>query len=245
MVFGLSRIAALCMVSGSVVLGQSTVPVSVDVGPMVGRDLTLNTLSDRISYAIGYDLGEQLKMSLPGYAPTASLVMRGLTDSCGRAATFTPEQLKIIQDALHAALAEHEQPAKDALLPAKEAAAQALQANLRQGAVQATASGLQYRIIAQGEGVCPKEDSRLLVAYWVRLMNGSVVDSSDLRGGPVVVVLNEVMPVLMEGLGLLREGGVGEFWVPPELAFGKNGAPEHGVPPFAVLHFKVEVLKID
>ncbi len=109
--------------------------------------------------------------------------------------------------------------------------------------LQKTESGLQYEIVKQGEGRRPKATDTVLAHYTGWLLDGSVFDSSHLRGAPTEFALNRVIPGWTEGLQLMQEGGVFQFVIPAELAYGSRGAPPK-IGPNATLVFRVELIQV-
>ena len=100
-----------------------------------------------------------------------------------------------------------------------------LDANRMKEGVQETASGLQYKVLRLGTGKSPKADSPVTVHYVGRLLDGTVFDSSRERGdSPISFALNQVISGWTEGLQLMREGGLYEFYIPSHLAYGDRGA---------------------
>jgi len=108
-----------------------------------------------------------------------------------------------------------------------------------------TASGLQYRIIKEGEGSKnPSPNSVVTVHYVGRLENGTEFDSSYSRNQPASFPVNGVITGWTEALQLMRIGDKWELTIPPELGYGSEGAG-NTIPPDATLIFEVELLKID
>ena len=126
--------------------------------------------------------------------------------------------------------------------PAKAADA-FLDANKGKRGVKTTESGLQYEIMAAGQGDAPRADDTVLVHYEGRLSDGTVFDSSISRGQPAAFGVGDVIPGWTEGLQLMRPGAKYRFTIPPELGYGARGAGGV-IPPNAVLVFDVELLAI-
>ncbi|WP_404309851.1 FKBP-type peptidyl-prolyl cis-trans isomerase [Neorhodopirellula lusitana] len=103
-----------------------------------------------------------------------------------------------------------------------------------------TESGLKYRILRRGSGEAPKPRSFVTVDYEGWLDSGEEFDSSYSRRQPTKFNLQSVVAGWTEGLQLVKEGGMIELEVPPELGYGAMGAPG-SIPPNATLHFKVEL----
>lgn len=109
--------------------------------------------------------------------------------------------------------------------------------------VKTTPSGLQYEVLAAGEGEGPTVDDVVMVNYEGRLPDGTVFDSSYQRGQPAVMKVSEVIPGWTEGLQLMRPGAKYRFTIPPQLGYGARGAGGV-IPPNSVLQFDVELLAI-
>lgn len=110
--------------------------------------------------------------------------------------------------------------------------------------VKTTKSGLLYRVIEAGKGDGIKPTDIVKVNYTGKLPDGKVFDSSVERGQPAEFRLNQVVKGWTEGLQLVKKGGKIELVLPPELAYGEQGAGA-AIPPNATLYFEVEVLDVN
>lgn len=113
----------------------------------------------------------------------------------------------------------------------------------RQGIVTRP-SGLQYGVITQGTGATPKGTDKVTVHYTGMLLDGTVFDSSVKRGQPFSTYLGNVIAGWQEGLQLMKVGSKYRFFIPPQLAYGANGAGGV-IGPNATLVFDVELLGIN
>ena len=203
----------------------------------------LETPEDRLSYTIGMDIGQSLSgQDMP---LDIDILMQGLR------ASFLGEETLLTQEE---ALAEREQfiqrrqqqlaeeRGEEARINAEEGEA-FLAANAEKEGVTVTDSGLQYRVITEGEGASPDADDRVTVHYRGKLINGVEFDSSYARGEPATFGLNQVIPGWTEGVALMKEGGKYEFFVPSELAYGEQGRPGP-IGPNSTLIFEVELLEV-
>jgi FKBP-type peptidyl-prolyl cis-trans isomerase len=119
-----------------------------------------------------------------------------------------------------------------------------LEANAKKDGVEVTASGLQYRVIQQGDGSRPADgNAEVEVHYEGKLIDGTVFDSSYQRGESISFFLNQVIPGWTEGVQLMPVGSKYEFVIPSDLGYGQRGAGGV-IPPNATLIFEVELLKI-
>ncbi len=104
-------------------------------------------------------------------------------------------------------------------------------------------SGLQYRVIKQGEGAVPIDKSKVEVHYEGTLIDGTVFDSSYKRGKSAEFPVMGVIKGWTEALKLMPVGSVYELFIPYSLAYGERGQGQD-IPPFATLIFKVELLNV-
>jgi hypothetical protein len=100
-----------------------------------------------------------------------------------------------------------------------------------------TASGLQFRVIEEGEGPPPEPSAIALIDYTGRLEDGTVFDTTEGKQ-PAPLPVNASIPGFSEGLQLMNKGATYRFRIPPELAYGATGAPG-AIPPNSTLEFDV------
>ncbi|HEY7615785.1 MAG TPA: FKBP-type peptidyl-prolyl cis-trans isomerase [Terriglobales bacterium] len=124
-----------------------------------------------------------------------------------------------------------------------EAGRSFLAENAKKPGVKTTASGLQYKVLREGEGRQPSAQGEVEVHYKGSLTNGTVFDSSYERGESISFLLNQVIPGWAEGVQLMSPGAKYEFYIPFELAYGAQGIPGV-IPQYSALIFEVELLKV-
>jgi peptidylprolyl isomerase len=108
-----------------------------------------------------------------------------------------------------------------------------------------TDSGLQYYDFEAGEGDSPEEGQTVVVHYTGWLEDGTMFDSSLMRGEAFEFPIGQgrVIPGWDEGVGSMKVGGKRQLVIPADLAYGEQGAGGV-IPPNAVLIFEVELLEI-
>ncbi|EER8075573.1 peptidylprolyl isomerase [Escherichia coli] len=175
---------------------------------------TFDTIEAQASYGIGLQVGQQLSESgLEGLLPEA--LVAGIADAVRRQRfqAMAAEGVKYLEE------------------------------NAKKEGVNSTESGLQFRVINQGEGAIPARTDRVRVHYTGKLIDGTVFDSSVARGEPAEFPVNGVIPGWIEALTLMPVGSKWELTIPQELAYGERGAGA-SIPPFSTLVFEVELLEI-
>jgi FKBP-type peptidyl-prolyl cis-trans isomerase FklB len=115
--------------------------------------------------------------------------------------------------------------------------------NAEKPGIEVTPSGLQYELLSEGTGEKPGPGDSVLVHYEGYLIDGTVFDSSYEYGEPMTIPLDVVIAGWSEGLRMTREGGRVRLYIPPDLAYGENGAGGI-IGPNEVIIFEVELLAI-
>ncbi|MDG1750166.1 MAG: FKBP-type peptidyl-prolyl cis-trans isomerase [Thalassotalea sp.] len=106
-----------------------------------------------------------------------------------------------------------------------------------------TESGLQYQIMKSGEGSeNPSPTSKVSVHYHGTLLDGTMFDSSVVRGKPLSFGLNQVIKGWTEGVQLMVEGDKFKFFIPATLGYGNSASGK--ILPGSLLIFEVELLAI-
>ena len=119
-----------------------------------------------------------------------------------------------------------------------------LDANKSKEGVVTTESGLQYRIINEGEGKKPLATDKVKVHYRGTTIDGEEFDSSFKRNQPATFAANRVIKGWTEALQLMPVGSKWELFIPADLAYGPRGAGGGGIGPNETLIFEVELLEI-
>ena len=126
--------------------------------------------------------------------------------------------------------------------PLKKKGEEWMAANAKKAGVKTLPSGVQYKVIKEGNGAMPKDTSTVKVNYEGRLIDGTVFDSSYKRGEAVTLRANQVIKGWTDALVHMPTGSVWEVYIPQELAYGDR---EQGqIKPYSPLVFKIELISV-
>ena len=115
--------------------------------------------------------------------------------------------------------------------------------NAKKEGVKVLPSGLQYKVIKEGNGKKPKLTDKVKCHYEGTFVDGEKFDSSYDRKQPAVFGVNQVIPGWTEALQLMSEGSEWMLYIPYNLGYGEAGA-QGAIPPYAALIFKVELIEV-
>ncbi|MFD1008293.1 MULTISPECIES: FKBP-type peptidyl-prolyl cis-trans isomerase [Oceanisphaera] len=197
------------------------------------------TVELKASYGVGRQIGDQLtQQSFEGLEVSA--VQQGLADAiAGVDFAVSREDINSAFQVITQRMQEL-QAAQSS--KAKEAEDEFLSTNGARAEIAQTESGLQYEVLVKGDGAVPAETDTVSVHYHGTFIDGSVFDSSVMRGEPAQFPVNGVIKGWVEALQLMPVGSKWKLYVPHDLAYGEQGAG--AIPPCATLVFEVELLEI-
>lgn len=198
------------------------------------------TDAEKASYGIGLQMGEQLKAN-PFEGLNLNSVFEGMKDAyAGSAFQVEIPEIQAAFEKINVEIqARREEEAK--VLAAEGIAF--LEENAKRPEITVTESGLQYEVLATGEGEKPTAESTVRVDYHGTLINGTVFDSSYERGQPAEFPVGGVIKGWTEALQMMPVGTKWRIYVPHELAYGERGAGA-AIAPFSTLIFDVELHEI-
>ncbi len=198
---------------------------------------------EKLSYALGMDLGTQFKRQSIDINP--DIFLQAVKDTLsGGKMLMTEEQARAAIMDLQKEMMQKRQAQMAADAEKNKAEGQAfLEKNKTAEGVVVLPSGLQYKILKAGEGKKPVLDDTVVCNYRGTLINGTEFDSSYKRNAPASFPLKGVIKGWTEALQLMPVGSKWQLFIPPELAYGERGAGD-AVGPSATLIFEVELLSI-
>jgi FKBP-type peptidyl-prolyl cis-trans isomerase len=207
--------------------------------------LTLTTQTQKSSYAIGMNIGKNLKRDSVSVDP--AILLRGLKDAlAGGKLLLTDEEAKAALTALQAEVrTKEEEKLKVAALENKKTGEAFLAANKTKEGVVTLPSGLEYKIIKEGTGPKPTADDTVLCHYRGTLVDNTEFDSSYKRNEPLKIPVGGVIKGWTEAIQLMPVGSKWQLFIPSDLAYGERGAPGSPIGPNSTLIFEVELISIE
>jgi FKBP-type peptidyl-prolyl cis-trans isomerase FklB len=219
--------------------------MALAAGPVFAADkVELKTQKDKVSYAIGMDVGNGLKKNEVDVDP--DIVVKAIKDVlAGNKPLMTDDEVKLAITGLQKDLqAKQQERAKVLGEKNKKEGEDFLAKNKTKEGVKTLPSGLQYKVITGGKGKTPKASDTVTVQYKGTLIDGTEFDSSYKRGQPATFPVSGVIKGWTEALQLMKEGSKWQLFIPADLAYGASGTPGGPIGPNAVLIFDVELVSI-
>ncbi|MDA0238310.1 MAG: FKBP-type peptidyl-prolyl cis-trans isomerase [Proteobacteria bacterium] len=203
----------------------------------VTADISLETEDQKTLYAIGMIISNQLQpfaLSEEELAP----IVQGMRD--GISGLDAKVDMKTYEARINEMVSE-----RSAKVAAKEASASAsyLKQFESDDSFVKTESGALVKMVEEGAGNFPTASDTVVVHYEGSLIDGTVFDSSLVRGEPVTFPLSGVIKCWTEGLQKIKVGGKAKLICPANTAYGDRGAPPK-IGAGATLIFEVNLLEI-
>jgi FKBP-type peptidyl-prolyl cis-trans isomerase FklB len=205
--------------------------------------VVLKTDKEKQSYAMGMNLGMGLHKQ--GMTLDTALVARGMKDAmAGGKTALTEEEARAAIQQLQGTLRQNaEAKAHEAGAANRKAGEEFLAANKGKDGVQTLPSGLEYKILTQGNGPRPTATDTVTCNYRGTLIDGKEFDSSYKRGQPATFAVSGVIKGWTEALQLMPVGSKWQLFIPADLAYGDR-SPSPDIQPGDTLIFEVELLSI-
>jgi len=207
--------------------------------------LALTTPKQKASYAIGMNIGKNLKRDSVDIDP--AVLSRGLKDAlAGGKLLLTDDEAKAALTALQMEVRMKEEAKTKAVAVENKKTGDAfLAANKTKEGVVTLPSGLQYKIITAGTGPKPTADDTVLCHYRGTLVDNTEFDSSYKRKEPLKIPVGGVIKGWTEAIQLMPVGSKWQLFIPSDLAYGERGAPGSPIGPNSTLIFEVELISIE
>ncbi len=226
--------------------------VMILVGMVVGSTSLpaqeLVTDQDRLSYAYGWQLGEQIGQDSAEWDIDA--IIAAIRDSVSEA------ELQVSQEEMTALLAAHEKILRAEQVEALRILSEEnlvksrefLVKNAGKNGIVGLPSGVQYRIIDEGddEGARPTMQDTVGIQYRGSKMDGLEFVSTFRTPDPEFFELgsDQVLAGWKEVLPLMRVGSVFQLFLPPEMAYGPRPNRNFRISPNEALVFDIKLVEI-
>ena len=212
--------------------------------PALAQDAApeLKTDKDKLSYALGMNLGENFRKQ--GLDVDPAILVKAFAEAFNTGKTaMSEEDMKTVLTAA-AANIRKKQAAEQAEKgeQAQKDGEKFLADNKAKDSVVTLPSGLQYKILKQGTGEKPTSEDTVICNYKGTLIDGTEFDASEKHGGPATFPVKGVIAGWTEALQLMPVGSKWQLFVPANLAYGAQGPADIG--PNATLIFEVELVSI-
>lgn len=214
--------------------------ITIMANPVMAQDIT--TDKGKLSYAVGWDIGEDIQRR-GGEFDVETIIAAVRDSAAGKDPQVPSEEMVALLTELQQKVRQEQAEAFQKLAADNQVKSEEfLTANKSKNGIVALPSGIQYRIIEEGEGSRPNMDSGVKVHYRGSKINGHEFDSSFARGVPEEFTVDSVLKGWQEVLPLMKTGATWQVFVPPELAFGARGNPPVG--PNEALIFDLKLVEI-
>ena len=199
------------------------------------------TQNEKESYSIGYQVG--LSMKNDGLEVDFDKLMQGLHDAIdAKAPRLSVDEMRNLIVDLKQRSRESQMKKLQELIAKNAAESEKfLEENKKKEGIKTTESGLQYKVLKEGDGISPQPEDFVTVNYRGTIIDGKEFDSSYAKGAPIRVQVDGVIKGWTEALPMMKVGSKWELFVPPDLAYGRNGVPGR-IQPNKVLVYEMELL---
>lgn len=227
-----------CMKQFNNVMVGAALALAINLGA-AEEPKPLSTQKEKASYGVGMNVGRSFKSDLIDL--DIDSFVRGFKDAlAGTKSAVSEEDL---EKAIAAMRDDVTKKSNERVAVNKKAGQEFLAKNKENNKdIKTTESGLQYIVLKEGTGPMPKTSDTVKVHYRGTLIDGTEFDSSYKRGQAAVFPVNGVIPGWTEALQRMKVGDKWQLFLPPELAYGEQGAGPIG--PNATLIFDVELMSI-
>lgn len=201
----------------------------------------LESDAGKLGYAIGYEFGSETSQ----WNVDLEAVIAAIRDAnAGREPQVAIPEMREVLAAFNERMRQERMEQFQQLAEQNKARADEwLAENRGKSGIVTLPSGVQYRVIEEGEGARPTLEDTVTVHYRGSKIDGREFDSSFARGVPAVFQIDGVLEGWQEVLPLMREGAMWQVFLPPELAFGMRGDPPL-IGPNEALQFDLRLVRI-
>ncbi len=200
----------------------------------------LATDIDKYSYQLGAEYMQSLKED--DMPLDFQRFLQGMRDvQAGRSLELNDNQARQARDYFIAKRSlSHQRKMEEALVQGREF----MLNNKFQPGVTELSSGLQYKVLRQGNGVTPKSGDGISIRFRVLDTANHQLAASPEDGTPRKMLLDQLLPGWKQALSMMKEGDKWLLALPPDLVYGAKGSREGHVKPNQTLQTELELVGI-
>ncbi|MFP4130652.1 MAG: FKBP-type peptidyl-prolyl cis-trans isomerase [Thiohalospira sp.] len=202
------------------------------------NEVDLDSDEGRHSYAVGWQVGQNIQQS--GMELDGDAVAAAIRDALeGKDPALDEEAM---QAAMQAAQEKQVEEQREDAESSREAGSKYMEEFRAEEEVEVNDDGVAWKVLEDGDGPSPEAGDTVRVHYHGETVDGEVFDSSRERGEPVTFPTDSVIEGWQQVLPKMEEGDKWKVVIPPEMAYGDQGAgPSIG--PGETLVFEIELLE--
>lgn len=199
----------------------------------------LKSETDRINYSVGYQVGGDFKSQ--GIALNPEALVLGIQDAIKKnSPLLSQDQMNIVLAELKKKIVTEQQGLrKQASARNVQASAAFLAENARQKGVTVLPSGVQYRVLKDGQGKKPTLKDNATVHYRITMVDGKEIGSTYAGGKPRDFSIKKAIPGLQEVMPLMSEGSKWQIVLPGSATGGREPLEDAGA-----LIYEMELISV-
>lgn len=214
--------------------------------------------ADKISYSMGYDIGNSFLQTLMEDSVHFELnyLYRGIADGLNAKDSsikklMTPDEMAEVmekfqqqmQEKQQAKMAERQAKYEARAKTAKEDGEKFLAENKNKSGVKTTKSGLQYKIITEGKGAIPKSNDMVKIHIVGKFIDGEEFQNTYVMSDAPEILLKDLnIKSWVEAITMMPVGSKWEIYSPAHLAYGSQDTGV--IPPNSAVIFIIELIDI-
>lgn len=202
----------------------------------------LKNEKDRLSYSIGASIGKNLKKESANI--DLNLLIQGMKASiAGETLQLTEKEIRQVMNEYQTQLRQQAMASKQkGMIDNKKKGDAFLAENKTKKGVLVLPSGVQYKILKEGNGKTPQDSDMVEVYYRGTLLDGTEFDATE-AGHPATLKASSLIAGWKQALSMMPVGSKWQIVIPSQLAYGERGVG-NDIGPNEVLVFEVELLAI-